>query len=46
VQRQKLFEHEEQEEYHRQASAQEVLQELQETYYAQGDKGLEGWIGQ
>ena len=40
VQGQKLFKHEEQEEYDRKASAEEILQALQETYSAQGDKGI------
>ena len=40
VQRQELFEHEEQEEYDREASAEKVLQKLQASYDAQGDKGI------
>ena len=40
VQRQKLFKHEEQKEYDRKASAEEILQAVQETYSAQGDKGI------
>jgi predicted alpha/beta-fold hydrolase len=40
VQRQKLLKHEEQEEYYRKASAEKVLQKLQASYAAQGDKGI------
>ena len=40
VQEQKLVHHEEQEEYDGQASAKQILQALQETYTAQGDKGV------
>jgi hypothetical protein len=40
VQGQKLFEHEEQKEYNRKASAEEILQALQKAYSTQGDEDI------
>jgi hypothetical protein len=40
VQEQKLFKHEKQEEYDRKTSIKKILQKLQETYFAQGNKIL------
>jgi hypothetical protein len=45
VQKQKLFKHEKQEEYNRKDTDKKILQKLQETHFAQGNKILKG-IGQ
>jgi len=40
MQEQELFEHEEQEEHNREASAQEILQDMQKACASQGNKSL------